>query len=87
VNFQKTYSLDEAYESIKGRATQPLGKYLRFPDLFTFNDLDKSLTFSTERLDPAFTNHPRVMLLFSNPHPHSVQQGMFLSPKTRGHSI
>ena len=29
-------------------------------------------------------NRPRVMLLFSNPHPHSIHQGMFLSPNTRG---
>jgi hypothetical protein len=27
---------------------------------------------------------PRVMLLFSNPHPYSVHQGMFLSPNTKG---
>lgn len=27
---------------------------------------------------------PTVMLLFSNPHPHSVEQGMFLSPNTKG---
>jgi hypothetical protein len=31
-----------------------------------------------------FKRTSRVMLLFSNPHPHSVHQGMFLSPNTRG---
>jgi hypothetical protein len=85
INFQRTYLLSEAYQSIKERAIQVLHKYLRYPDLITFNDLDRSVTFSTERLIPiASTNRPRVMLLFSNPHPHSIHQGMFLSPNTKG---
>ncbi|MCX6030504.1 MAG: hypothetical protein NT169_14555 [Chloroflexi bacterium] len=85
INFQRTYLLSDAYESIKEQAIQVLDKYLGHPDLITFNDLDRSVTFSTERLIPtASTNRPRVMLLFSNPHPHSVYQGMFLSPNTKG---
>ena len=85
INFQRTYLLSEAYESIKERAIQVLDKYLGYPDLITFNDLDRSVTFSTERLIPTTsTNRPRVMLLFSNPHPYSVHQGMFLSPNTIG---
>jgi len=85
INFQRTYPLSDAYESIKERAIQVLHKYLGYPDLITFNDLDRSVTFSSERLIPTTsTNRPRVMLLFSNPHPHSVHQGMFLSPNTKG---
>lgn len=85
INFQRTYPLGEAYESIKERAIQKLHKYLGYPDLITFSDFDRSVTFSTERLIPAAaTDRPRVMLLFSNPHPHSVHQGMFLSPNTKG---
>jgi hypothetical protein len=85
INFQRTYLLSEKYESIKERATQALHKYLEYPNLITFNDIDQSVTFSMERLFPAtFTDRPRVMLLFSNPHPHSIHQGMFLSPNTRG---
>ena len=85
IHFQRTYPLGEAYQSIKERAIQKLHKYLGYPNLITFNDLDRSVTFSTERLIPAdSTNRPRVMLLFSNPHPHSIHQGMFLSPNTRG---
>jgi len=84
INFQRTYLLNETYESIKGRAIQVLDKYLGYPDLITFNDLDRSVSFSSERLIPAVsTNRFRVMLLFSNPHPHSVHQGMFLSPNTK----
>ena len=85
INFQRTYVLNEAYKSIKERAVQVLDKYLAYPDLITFDDIDRSITFSTERLIPTVsTNRPRVLLLFSNPHPHSVHQGMFLSPNTKG---
>jgi hypothetical protein len=77
--------LGAAYESVKERAIHTLDKYREYPDLIAFKDLDKSITFSTERLIPAaFTNKPRVMLVFSNPHPYSVHQGMFLSPNTNG---
>jgi hypothetical protein len=86
VNFRRTYPwLGEAYESIKERVNQVLGKYLGYPDLIMFNDSNRSVTFSSERLIPTTsTSRPRVMLLFSNPHPHSVHQGMFLSPNTKG---
>jgi hypothetical protein len=85
INFQRKYLLGAAYASIRERAIQVLDQYLGNPDLIGFNDLDRIVTFSSERLIPATTtNRPRVMLLFSNPHPHSIQQGMFLSPSTRG---
>jgi hypothetical protein len=85
INFQRTYLLSEAYESIKKRAFRMLEKHWGYPNLINFNDLERSVTFTTERLIPtAATNRPRVMLLFSNPHPHSVHQGMFLSRNTRG---
>ena len=86
VDFPRTYQLTQEYEDIRERAKRILGKYLvTHPRLVTFNDVDRSVTFFTERLIPtARTNRPRVMLLFSNPHPHSVHQGMFLSPNTKG---
>ena len=85
INFQRTYRLREAYESIKERANHALEKYWEYPNLITFNDAERSVTFITEKLIPATsTNRLRVMLLFSNPHPHSVHQGMFLSPNTKG---
>jgi hypothetical protein len=85
INFQRTYPLREEYESIKERASQVLAKYLGYPNLFTFNEAERSVTFSTERLIPTGgTNRPRVMLAFSNPHPHSIHQGMFLSPNKHG---
>jgi hypothetical protein len=85
INFQRTYLLGEAYESIKERANHVLEKYWEYPNLITFDDAERSVTFSTEKLIPTTsTNRLRVMLLFSNPHPHSVHQGMFLSPNTKG---
>ena len=85
INFQQTYYFGETYDTIKKRAFQKLEKYWNYPNLITFNAENRSVTFTTERLIPGVTsNRPRVMLLFSNPHPHSVQQGMFLSPNTKG---
>ena len=85
INIQRTYLLREEYESIKAQADEVLARYSGYPDLIKFNDLEKSVTYYSEKLIPlAYTNRPRVMLLFSNPHPHSIHQGMFLSPNTKG---
>jgi hypothetical protein len=85
INFKRTYPLNEEHEKIKERAALILGSYFNDPRLISFNDLAKTVTFTSERLIPTTTkDRPRIMLLFSNPHPHSVQQGMFLSPFTRG---
>jgi hypothetical protein len=85
IHFQRTYQLHESYEIIKEKAQQELCKYLQLPGLFIFNDSNRSLTFTSERLIPPLTKHrPRIMLLFSNPHPLSVHTGMFLSPSAIG---
>ena len=45
------------------------------------------LHFLTERIHPKDTagKRPRAMLLFSNPHPDSVERGLFMSePRSRG---
>ena len=85
VNFKRTYKIDGCYKEIKNRSRQVLGKYDYYDELFEFNELSKEVTFSSERLIPKRSKQrTRVMLLFSNPHPHSVHQGMFLSGNTRG---
>jgi len=85
INFQRTYPLGAAYESTKERAYLKLSKYRYYPNLIIFNDLNGTVTFTTERLIPsASTSRSQVMLLFSNPHLHSIYQGMFLSPNTKG---
>jgi hypothetical protein len=84
-NFLRTYPLDQEHETIKERAVHHLGDYLEDSELISFDDQEKCVNFTSERLIPTATkNRPRVMLLFSNPHPYSVQQGMFLSPNSRG---
>jgi hypothetical protein len=87
INFGKTYSLGEEYESIKTCAEKYLNpkKHPDYSDVIAFNDADRSVRFTTERLIPTMSTHrPHVMLLFSNPHPHSIKQGMFLSASTKG---
>ena len=85
INFTRTYQLDQQHETIKDRGSPILGNYLKDPKLISFDEIQKRVTITTERLIPTTTkNRPRVLFLFSNPHPHSVQQGMFLSPNSRG---
>jgi hypothetical protein len=76
--------LGEQYLDIKGRALEILGEYAKDPCVMVFNAEEKKVQFKTELLIPKKrTSKPRIMLLFSNPHPHSIQQGMFLSPNTQ----
>jgi hypothetical protein len=83
INFQRSYHLGQEYEDIKNRATEFLGRYLEDSNLISFDDVEKRVTFTSERLVPVNrSKRPPVMLLFSNPHPHSIMQGMFLSPST-----
>jgi len=80
INFQRSYHLGHEYENIKNRATKIVGKYLEDSNLISFDDVEKRVTFTSERLVPVNrSKRPPVMLLFSNPHPHSIIQGMFLS--------
>jgi hypothetical protein len=84
INFTRSYDLGQEYGCIKGRATEILGEYLKYSNIIKFGDVDERVTFTTERLIPTkSTQRPNVMLLFSNPHPHSIQQGMFLSANTK----
>lgn len=83
INFPRTYPLNEEYESIKQRLFQVLGECSK--DIINFNDSGKNVTFISERLIPVCSlDRPRVLLLFSNPHPQSIRQGMFLSPSVKG---
>ena len=68
VIFSKSYQLNDFYGEIKPRANQILKKWLNYEGLFVFSDLDRSISFSTEKLIPITSNNrPRVMLLFSIP--------------------
>jgi len=85
IHFQSAYQLSNQYNVIKSRAPEILGDFLSDPYIYQFNDDDKTLTFTSERLIPKKqSGRKRVLLLFSNPHPHSLQWGMFLSPSITG---
>lgn len=85
INFKITYHLGDDYDNIRYRANKYLRNYIDYPDLISFDEGDRSVTFTTEQLIPTFSiNRPRVMLLFSNPHPHSIRKKMFLSPNLNG---
>jgi hypothetical protein len=85
IHFQSTYHLSNHYDVIKSRAPEILGDFLSDSNIYQFNDQDKTLTFTSERLIPEKrSGRLRILLLFSNPHPHSIQQGMFLSPSVKG---
>jgi len=80
INFKRSYHLLREYEDIKKRASAILGKYVEDSNVISFDDVEKRVTFTSERLIPVNRGkRPPVMLLFSNPHPGSVKQGMFLS--------
>jgi len=84
INSWKTYRLGEEYQDAKPAALRELDEYAKDPCVMAFNDEKKSVQFATELLIPTKqTSRPRIMLLFSNPHPHSIQQGMFLSPNKK----
>jgi len=85
VNFQRSYALGDIYLAVQKRADLLLKQYIKYPDLYAFDDSRRTITFSSERLIPIRnSNRPRIMLLFSNPHPFSIHQGMFLAPNTKG---
>lgn len=84
-HFKTSYPLSHQFEAIKSRASKILGKFFADTSIYTFNDQEKTLTFTSERLIPEVrSGRQRVLLLFSNPHPHSIQQGMFLAPSVNG---
>ena len=85
IHFQSTYQLSHHYDDIKFRAPNILGNFLVDSNIYQFNNQDKTLTFTSERLiHEKRSGRQRILLLFSNPHPHSIQYGMFLSPSVTG---
>jgi len=64
--------------------SNPKGEKLYIDSVYKLNPRDRSITFQTECLMPRKDKgRPRVLLLFSNPHPGSIQKGMFHSPDRR----
>jgi hypothetical protein len=82
IHLTRRYQLGEDYKGVKNMAAKLLTNY---PDVVQFIDKDQNVTYITEKLIPVNSpNRPVILLLFSNPHPHSIRQGMFLSPTPKG---
>ncbi|OPY18447.1 MAG: hypothetical protein A4E74_00580 [Syntrophus sp. PtaB.Bin075] len=70
------------YDSVKVKIQ---GKLHDYRDLFKFNDDTGQIRYPTEGpLIPHDNDRIPILILLSNPHPHSVRQGMFLSPNRIG---
>lgn len=80
---RKKYKTEnDNYHGIKMRIMDRLSEW---SDLFEFDDLNHSISYETEApLIPQNNSKTPVLILLSNPHPHSVKQGMFLSPNRSG---
>lgn len=73
INFQTTYPLSYQFDAIQSRTSKILGKFLADTSIYTFNDQERTLTFTSERLIPEVrSGRQRVLLLFSNLQPHSI---------------
>lgn len=70
------------YPSVKTRVQEMLRPW---SDMFECDDALKEIRYKTEGpLLPEDNGKEPVLILLSNPHPHSVKQGMFLSPNRMG---
>jgi hypothetical protein len=70
------------YPDIKSNIQQKLQDSI---DLYKFDDYARQIRYRTESpLVPNDNGKIPILILLSNPHPHSVRQGMFLSPNRVG---
>jgi hypothetical protein len=77
---EQTFFLGDHFEDIK-EIIESQSLFSNLLTISTFSEQKKSITFKTERIHPSKfeKNTKPVILLFSNPHPLSVQAGMYLS--------
>ncbi len=89
INTVHSARLGDKYEHVKAYLSKrrPEGRrsYKEYiGPVYKLTDKDRSVTFQSECLLPRNDRGlPRVLLLFSNPHPGSIQKGMFHSPDRR----
>jgi hypothetical protein len=70
------------YDRVKYNIQEHLKEW---PDLYVFDDANNQIRYKTEGpLIPEDNGKIPILILLSNPHPHSVRQGMFLSPNRIG---
>ena len=81
INFNGSYDLGGEFQAVKEKAEHVLGQFVGEQEPISFNEPERKVHFLSEQLIPTkLDSHPNIMFLFSNPHPHSIMQGMFLSP-------
>lgn len=78
----ETLKFETNYHEVKSNIQQKLGDAI---DLYKFDNNFKQIHYRTEGpLVPYENGKIPILILLSNPHPHSVRQGMFLSPNRVG---
>ena len=66
IHFKETYKLGQSYPEVRSRARSSLKKYFDIKELYSWDDQNSKITFTSERLIPRPSRgKPRVMLLFS----------------------
>jgi len=79
---EETLKIEDSYRHVKEVIIQKLNPWI---ELITFDDNKKQIIYKTEGpLIPEDNGKIPVLILLSNPHPHSVLQGMILSPNRSG---
>lgn len=78
----KTLTIKDNYQLVKSRIQDKLKAW---SEMFRFDDILSQIHYQTEGpLIPEDNGKTPVLILLSNPHPHSVKQGMILSPNRIG---
>ena len=79
---EEVITIQRDYDKVKSTIQEKLGEW---SELYTFDDVNHKIIYKTEGpLIPGNNSKTPVLILLSNPHPHSVKQGMFLSPNRIG---
>jgi len=79
---EEAITIQRDYDKVKSTIQENLGEW---SDLYAFDDVNHKIIYKTEGpLVPEDNSKTPILILLSNPHPHSVKQGMFLSPNRIG---
>jgi hypothetical protein len=79
---EETVIIERDYDQVKTVIQEKLSDW---SDLYMFDDVNHKIRYKTEGpLIPDDNSKTPILILLSNPHPHSVKQGMFLSPNRMG---
>lgn len=79
---ENIFTIEKDYYRVKSNIKDRLNEW---SDLYVFDDAHIQIRYKTEGpLIPEDNGKIPILILLSNPHPHSVKQGMFLSPNRSG---